>query len=150
MLGVLDVLFPPLFPELPVLLAELPLQPDVMNVPGVLVIFVALHPKRTGLDGPLIVGWYRNATIYRSEQESKDGEGSYRVEAAAKDIKCVPVLDRKKTIPRARKGKTGIGQSNIFYTRDSKGERLSLPWLKSFQRGIRATIAFCQASISAN
>ena len=106
------------------------LADSAQKISGVLVIFVAPHPIRKDLDGPLVVGWYRNATVYRDEQESTDGKRAYRVEAMATDVTLIPSVDRNTFIPHAKAGVPGIGQSNIYYTREGDGSKRALPWLK--------------------
>jgi len=95
-------------------------------VAGVLAIWVATRPG----GGMVVVGWYRNATVYRNWQPPPIGSdrnyaGSdfgYFVTAAAKDATLLPVDERLLSIP---KGKGGMGQSNIWYADDgSQGEFL--------------------------
>jgi hypothetical protein len=100
------------------------------KVSGVLVIFVAPHPIREDLDGPVVVGWYRNATLYQEEQESADGTRAFRVEAASADTSLIPSAERSISIPRARRGIPGIGQSNIYYTRESDGNKREFAWIR--------------------
>ncbi|MGL5027707.1 MAG: HNH endonuclease [Shewanella oncorhynchi] len=71
--------------------------------------------------GTAIVGWYKNATVYRdaqklnapSELQIHNGISSYRILADASDAVLLPVHKRDFMIPRAIKG--GIGQSNVWY-----------------------------------
>lgn len=71
--------------------------------------------------GTAVVGWYKNATVYRelqriskpSKTHKKNGIEFYRISASASDVKLLPTRDRDLMIPRAVKG--GIGQSNIWY-----------------------------------
>jgi Protein NO VEIN, C-terminal len=85
---------------------------------GVTVVFVAPFQG----EGPyVIVGWYKNATVYRSPQEPPDGSGrvfdgdsiSFNLSAAQKDGFLIqPADNRVFQVPR---GKGGIGQSRIWY-----------------------------------
>ena len=104
--------------------------PAAQKILGVLVIFVAPHPMREDLDGPIVVGWFRNATLYREEQESPDGKRAFRVEASSADVHFIPSTERDIWIPRAREGAPGIGQSNVYYTRESDGTERKFEWIK--------------------
>ncbi|WP_080755873.1 HNH endonuclease [Aeromonas hydrophila] len=71
--------------------------------------------------GTVIVGWYKNATVFRLEQEIErptqlqkhNGISKYRIIAEAENAKLLPLMQRTFLIPRAVKG--GIGQSNVWY-----------------------------------
>ena len=71
--------------------------------------------------GTAVVGWYKNATVYRELQPIKNlttlqkinGLSKYRVLALASDATLLPIDKRSFMIPRAVKG--GIGQSNVWY-----------------------------------
>jgi 5-methylcytosine-specific restriction protein A len=84
---------------------------------GVTVIWTA-GPDR---GGTAVVGWYKNATVYREPQpiknpttlQKKNGLDTYRISASASDAMLLPVDKRSFIIPRAVKG--GIGQSNVWY-----------------------------------
>lgn len=84
---------------------------------GVTVIWTA-GPKS---GGTAVVGWYKNATVYRDPQpinnpttlQKKNGLDSYWISASAADATLLPVDKRDLMIPRAIKG--GIGQSNVWY-----------------------------------
>jgi hypothetical protein len=86
-------------------------------VSGATVIFVA--PLR-GRSPHVIVGWYRNATIYRSYQNAprasnrvaKGKQIGFNLAAAHKDSVLLPVDDRVFQVPR---GKGGIGQARLWY-----------------------------------
>ena len=103
-----------------------PQTDEIQKLSGILVIFVAPHPMRKKLDGPVVVAWYRNATLYSGEQESANGTRAFRVEAAFADVYCIPSAERDLSIPRARPGVPGIGQSNVYYTRDADGRTREL------------------------
>jgi hypothetical protein len=108
----------------------MPQTDAIQKLSGILVVFVAPHPIREDLDGPVVVGWYRNATLYREEQESADGTRAFRVEAAFADVYCIPSAERDISIPRAKPGVPGIGQSNIYYTREPDGRKREFVWIK--------------------
>jgi hypothetical protein len=89
----------------------------------VLVIFVATHPN----GGGVIVGWYKNARLYRHEQARLDGH-AFRIEADAKDAVLVPFSKRDFSVPRATTKSPGMGQSNVYYLFDSHGKPRFVPW----------------------
>lgn len=69
-------------------------------------IWMATHP---GEGGRRVIGWYRNATIFRSRQQFKrppsrqhriDKIDSYRVHALAKDAHLLTIEDRTLAMPR--------------------------------------------------
>ncbi len=93
------------------------------SVPGVLIVWVAKHPDKAQT---VVVGWYRNGTVYRKRQKPPagsnrrlpDGEDAPYF-AVADEAHCtrIPADMRDFAIPR---GKDGIGQNNIWYG-DSMG-----------------------------
>jgi Domain of unknown function (DUF3883) len=98
---------------------------DVLN--NVLVIFFARKPKG---GGQYIVGWYRNATVYRHHHPSsaieRDGVG-YFVQTKAGDEKLIPDGLRSQPVPG---GKGGVGQANICYLyKDSHTPKSNSPWI---------------------
>lgn len=80
--------------------------------------------------GTAIVGWYKNATVFRELQKIKNptklqksnGLDSYRIVAAASDATLLPFDKRSFMIPRAVKG--GIGQSNVWYANSPESEEI--------------------------
>lgn len=84
---------------------------------GVTVIWTA-GPDR---GGTAIVGWYKDAKVYRDPEPIKNptrlqrenGISSYQISAKASDATLLPIEQRNFMIPRAVKG--GIGQSNVWY-----------------------------------
>ena len=95
-------------------------KPDEDRVNGVTVAWAATDPEagRT-----YVVGWYKNATVYRNQQaapqDSKRYEpgtkklyGSY-VEASTADAHCLPVAERSLPVPR--RGKGTMGRSMVWY-----------------------------------
>lgn len=87
------------------------------SVSGVTVVWTA-GPK-TG--GTAVVGWYKDATVYREAQtipkpsqlQRKNRVSTYRIKAPADKAVLLPVEQRELMIPRAVKG--GIGQSNVWF-----------------------------------
>lgn len=89
-------------------------------IKNVMVVWVATSP----IHGSVIVGWYKNATVYRHHQHAPEGSGQarpgkrewgYRVKAQAEDCTLLPVDQRTCQIPR---GKGGMGQSNVWYAEE--------------------------------
>jgi hypothetical protein len=98
---------------------------DKMN--SVLVVFVARRPD---VGGQCIVGWYRNATVYRYEQNSTlkaREEVGYFLEAAAGNAVLLPERRRTFIVPS---GKGGFGQANICYVFHGDGsQKDDAPWM---------------------
>lgn len=80
--------------------------------------------------GTAIVGWYKNATVFRAAQhiknptslQKKNGIVNYRICAPASEAMLLPISKRSFMIPRAVKG--GIGQSNVWYADSPESEQL--------------------------
>ena len=93
---------------------------DADKADNVLVIWVAKDPARSK---SYIVGWYKNATVYRNYYY--DGDGCPKnICANAKDCVLLPMNKRQKIVPRAGKdGYTyGLGSANVWFGKkeDSK------------------------------
>ncbi len=86
------------------------------SISNVLVIWIATHPKA---GGTYIVGWYKNATVYKSYQESNNplrNSYGYNIVAKAENCLLVPIDRRTFQVPRAKTGGKGfLGQSNVWY-----------------------------------
>ncbi len=90
------------------------------TVSGVLVIWVATSP----LGGTFVVGWYRNATVYRNWQSPPSNSNrrhatmdcGYYVEANTTDVVLLPRDERVFHVPQ--QGKGAFGQANIWYADD--------------------------------
>lgn len=89
----------------------------------VLVIWVA---KRNAYAKNTIVGWYRNATVFRN-YELIDEDLPFNVIAKVEDCVLLPLSKRNKIVPRAGKDgySYGMGQSNVWSAQvlDEKGKR---------------------------
>jgi 5-methylcytosine-specific restriction protein A len=87
---------------------------------GVLVVWLAKRPQ----GGTEIVGWYRNATVYRDWQEPPQGSNrvfngeafGYHVSATEGDATLLPPEKRTFVIPP--RGPGIIGQANVWYADD--------------------------------
>ena len=93
------------------------------SISGVTVVWTAPHED----GGTWVVGWYRNATVYRQPQEipehaewhKKNELLYYYVTASSNDAILLPPSERNCKIPR---GKGGMGQSNVWYANSPKGK----------------------------
>lgn len=94
--------------------------PDHDEIHGVTVIWTAPRPS----GGTFVVGWYKNATVYREEQDAPQGSRrqnpkqksescGYYVEANAKDGKLLEKDLRTLKVPRFKKG--GMGISSVWF-----------------------------------
>lgn len=113
---------------------------DDDSVEGVLVIWTAKRPE----GGTVVVGWYKNATVFREYQRfksvsalhSKNGLYGYRIHVRAEDAKLLPVDERTYQIQRKTQG--SIGQSNVWYG-DSKIGREIAADINTLSKGNRLT-----------
>lgn len=100
-------------------LTRLGASADDKSVSGVLAVWVATSP----LGGAFVVGWYRNATVYRNWQPPPRGSGrrhsdtdcGYYVTTSVDAVLLAPD-ERVFSIPQQGKGE--FGQSNIWYADD--------------------------------
>lgn len=80
--------------------------------------------------GTVVVGWYKDATVYRSlqsierpnAQQTKSGVTKFRVKAPWDRAVLLPVEKRELIIPRAVKG--GIGQSNVWFAGKEESQEI--------------------------
>ncbi|SHE27878.1 5-methylcytosine-specific restriction enzyme A [Lampropedia hyalina DSM 16112] len=80
--------------------------------------------------GTVVVGWYREATVYRNLQrikspnklQTENGVTYFRANASAENAVLLPVEQRELIIPRAVKG--GIGQSNVWFAESKESRKL--------------------------
>ena len=103
------------------------------SVSGVIVVWVARHCYG---GGTLVVGWYKDATVYRqrrygpegSNRKDPDGKDDpYFCEADCKNCYRIPPDSRNFSIPR---GKDGLGQKNIWYAESQLGKKTKAEVLK--------------------
>ena len=91
-----------------------------LQLNGVLVVWLARPPQAP----TKIVGWYRNATVYRHWQEAPPGSNrdfngelvGFHTSAAEADATLLPPASRSFEIPA--KGPGIIGQANVWYADD--------------------------------
>jgi hypothetical protein len=99
------------------------LEPKAVDsIPGVLVVWTATDPDH---GGTYVIGWYKNATIFRNWQ--KDPKGSkrkfereplgYFAIAGEEDCKLLPRYARTLRVPR--KGPGSMGRSNVWFAEEA-------------------------------
>ena len=93
-----------------------PAYQDQDKVTDVTVVFCATSPA-----GPVIVGWYRHAMVFRRMQQSADGV-LYNILAGDGDAVLLDEADRLQKAPRANSDGFGFGQSNLWYAREDGGQ----------------------------
>ena len=93
---------------------------------GVTVVFSATRPE----GGGVVIGWYRNARVWREYQAHKPF--GFIAEAPAKQCILLDEDERVFAVPRARNGKFGLGKRNVRY--------LDQPVARSFVRRIHQYI----------
>lgn len=113
-------------------------EADSDRVEGVAVVWTALRPG----GGTFIVGWYKDATVYRKEQ-SVPARGypmhcannieSFNIEAARSGIVLLDVDARSLEVPKARDQDGGMGQSNLWYA--------DAPGVKPFLQKVRQLLS---------
>lgn len=100
---------------------------DADHLDDVLLAFTAPRPTELG-GGQVVVGWYKNATLYPSwrepqRQDRRFGERKdweYCCECAASDAVLLPTPARRWQIPH---GRGGMGQAKVRYF-GSSGNRV--------------------------
>lgn len=93
---------------------------------GVLVVFIATDPEQ---GSQRVIGWYRNATVYRNRHSSPPNERNgfnYFLVAEARDAVLLPTYLRTQVVPG---GKGGFGQANICYLYEQDGKSKSARWV---------------------
>ena len=70
------------------------------------------------LKNTVIVGWYKNATVYRSRPKYNNRQ--FNLECAVEDAYLISEQQRTFIVPRAKNGNYGFGQSNIWYAKDER------------------------------
>jgi len=87
---------------------------------NVLVVWIATHPSA---GGTYIVGWYKNANVFKSFQASRSSlrnKYSYNIVAKDNDCTLLPLDQRTFQVLRAKNGGKGfLGQSNVWYADSS-------------------------------
>ncbi len=96
-------------------------------IDDILVVWTAPHPEG---DGRFVVGWYKNARVYRDRQKPTDttreynGENVYfSIKAASKDCLLLPPEQRTHKIPHNVKG--APGQASTFFPANTKHKKIA-------------------------
>lgn len=119
-------------------------DPEKDALDDVIVVWTATRPE----GGAVVVGWYRDATVYRESQEIVDRTNPhvkrYRMpwfyaKAKAKNCHLIDPDNRWYEIPRVRPGKSGMGQSNVWFAEGFHGERWFKRLLNAINKGIDPT-----------
>ena len=63
----------------------------------------------------VIVGWYKNATVFRRVKEHNGVK--YNITTNSSNAVRIPEDERTMKIPRANSGKFGFGESNLWYAK---------------------------------
>lgn len=106
---------------------------DASSIVGVDVVLTATRPKE---GGTYIIGWYKNATVFREKQDfdisekenhfdTQGNQFGFRFLADYRDVTLLPSDRRVFKIPRATGKfpvKGGMGQSNVWYAQDLNNE----------------------------
>lgn len=105
---------------------------DEGGMPGVLVVMVAVSEAGRG---QVVVGWYRNATVFDDSYDRPANRyGLFNFQARRDDAVLLPISLRRWAV---RKGAGGFGQANVLYLRDARGRPLRMPWARRVLRMIR-------------
>ena len=102
-------------------------QKDDSSIENVNVIWTAKDPDPGGKT--VIVGWYKNATVYREFQkfdkvppcQKTNGVPGYRIVAKESNCTLLPTGQRTFRIPRGGKGE--MGRANIWYADQPEGKK---------------------------
>jgi HNH endonuclease len=105
----------------PINIDEIGADPSFDHIDRVTVVWTAKHVNY----GTVVVGWYRNATVYRNMQQLANSPihqandvGQFYAECAIEDAILLPEPQRTFQIPR---GKGGMGQHLIWYANTKFG-----------------------------
>lgn len=90
------------------------------SIKGLTVVFFATNPK---YGGQYVIGWYKNASIYKKTKEIKDKgrghENTYNFECKKKDAYLIPTSERTLPLPK------GPGESNVWYPKMDNFEHVA-------------------------
>ncbi|MDO8729504.1 MAG: DUF3883 domain-containing protein [bacterium] len=99
------------------------------KIDDVLVIWFATNPIDRG---QVVIGWYKNATVFKSIQSPNDlpfrENCNYNIKARVENCVLLPISKRKFPVGHDMKGekKGNPGQANAFYALDDKGRAKDL------------------------
>lgn len=104
-----------------------PSVPDAESLDGVTVVFVARRKDY----GQVIVGWYRDATVFLHLQQATEdmqrGDYRYSLTTKSRDAVLLPSINRVHKMPS---GKGTMERTNVFYAYDIKGSPVAMPWME--------------------
>lgn len=108
------------------------LSKDAEAVEHVLVVWVA--PDRMVRNRSLIVGWYKDATIFRHFRQGEENN-YYNVMARPENVVLLPPHVRNWEVPRASRdgAGSGMGQSNVWYADKPEAVEFVLDLLKKIE-----------------
>jgi len=110
--------------------------PNDDHIENVLVIWIAKNPNG---NGSRIVGWHRNAIVYREVQakqfriSGKQTSLPYFVKTDTRNCHLLDVDERVFEVPRKTKG--GLGQSNVWYADSESSKPIRKQMLDYVERG---------------
>lgn len=96
------------------------------KIDHVLVVWFARNPIGKG---QVVIGWYKNATVFRSIQTPaslpRREEYDYNIQACTKDCVLLPISKRRFPIGHDINGtrKGNPGEANVFYLLDDSGKK---------------------------
>lgn len=104
-----------------------------MHVDGIDVIWIATHENR----GRRVVGWYKNATVYRkrqkhsnnnypTKQHEKDRVNSYIISATEENVYLISEDDRNLELDQGRRRRGWPGQNPLFYPDEHRNNNQEL------------------------
>ena len=95
---------------------------------GVTLAFVATHPLPEG--GQRLIGWYTDATIFRTLQNPPTRYHSWwHAKAKEENAVLLPIFARTLRVPPREKG--GFGRANVRYLFDSRGVHAVPEWARA-------------------
>lgn len=100
---------------------------DDEKATNVTVIWVAKDPFQNKLN---IIGWYKNATVYR-ETGLDEEQNKFNVVATGENCVLLPINKRHKIVPKAGRNSDsyGMGTSNIWFGK--KGDKNAEKYIKN-------------------
>lgn len=99
---------------------------------GIDVVWTAASPEQ----GRVVVGWYRNATVFRHLQKCE--HGVYQIKARTADCRLLPVERRTINIETGHTGRSGRpGHSPVWYAETQYGASLRRRVLRQMQEAER-------------
>jgi len=126
------------------------------SVSQVLVIWVAAPPSDYGMR---VVGWYKNATVFRRVQScpkhltgqrplpDPHDHWGFRIAARQKEAALLREDERTFVIPKGKGGGSGMGQKNIWYADAPKDQQLRQKMLEYISRK-ESEISASQAKVA--